>query len=52
MEKIIEGSNADIATPSRRDEIRDAAEAILSEERRAAMEVKMRQRKMRLLSAN
>jgi len=50
MEKIKDGSTTDIAMSSRREEILNAAEAILSEERRAALEAKMRQRKMRLLS--
>jgi hypothetical protein len=50
MEKIKDGSTTDIAMSSRREEILNAAEAILSEERRAALEGKMRQRKMRLLS--
>jgi len=52
MEKVKEGSTADVVTPWRREEIRHAVEAILAEERRAALEVKMRQKKMRLLSAN
>jgi len=37
---------------SRRDEIRHAAEAIINEERRAALDMKMRQKKMRVLNTN
>lgn len=52
MEEIKDETSAAIAAPSRREEIRHAAEAILSEERRAALDMKMRQRKMRLLVTN
>jgi hypothetical protein len=52
MEDFDEGSASKNVISSRRDEIRHAAEAILNEERRAALDVKMRQKKMRLLTTN
>jgi hypothetical protein len=50
MEKMKQEAPAAMPPLSRREEIRHAAEAILAEERRAALEVKMRQKKMRLLT--
>lgn len=52
MENFDEGSASKTVVSSRRDEIRHAAEAILNEERRAALDMKMRQKKMRLLNTN
>lgn len=52
MEDFDEESAPKNVTSSRRDEIRHAAEAILDEERRAALDVKMRQKKMRVLNTN
>jgi len=52
MEDFDEGSATKNVASSRRDEIRHAAEAILSEERRAFLDMKMRQKKMRLLTSN
>ena len=52
MEDLDAESASKSAISSRRDEIRHAAEAILDEERRAALDVKMRQKKMRLLNTN
>lgn len=52
MEEFDQRSGTTNAAPSRRDEIQRAAEAILHEERRAALDTKMRQKKMRVLSSN
>lgn len=52
MENFDEGSASKNVASSRRDEIRHAAEAILNEERRASLDMKMRQKKMRLLTSN